>query len=73
MVSPLTSAELMAGKTIPFAVIGLIDLAIVFTISLFWFGVPFRGSVSWLLSASVLYLLSTLGIGLFISTISKTQ
>lgn len=73
MVSPLRPAELMAGKTIPFAVIGLIDLGLVFTISLLWFGVPFRGSLLALVGASVLYLLSTLGVGLLISTISRTQ
>jgi ABC-2 type transport system permease protein len=73
MVSPLTAGELMAGKTIPFAVIGLIDLALVFAIAFWWFQVPFRGSALLLLVASLLYLLSALGIGLFISTISKTQ
>jgi ABC-2 type transport system permease protein len=73
MVSPLRPAELMAGKTIPFAIIGLIDLALVFAIAFLWFQVPFRGSALLLVAASVLYLLSALGLGLFISTISKTQ
>jgi ABC-2 type transport system permease protein len=73
MVSPLRPAELMAGKTIPFAIIGLIDLALVFAIAFLWFQVPFRGSALLLIAASVLYLLSALGLGLFISTISKTQ
>jgi ABC-2 type transport system permease protein len=73
MVSPLRPAELMAGKTIPFAMIGLIDLALVFAIAFLWFQVPFRGSALLLILASLLYLLSALGIGLFISTISKTQ
>lgn len=73
MVSPLRPGELMAGKTIPFAIIGLIDLALVFAIAFLWFQVPFRGSALLLVIASLLYLLSALGIGLFISTISKTQ
>lgn len=73
MVSPLRAGELMAGKTIPFAIIGLVDLALVFAIAFLWFGVPFRGSALLLVVASVLYLLSALGIGLYISTISKTQ
>jgi ABC-2 type transport system permease protein len=73
MVSPLRPGELMAGKTIPFAIIGLIDLALVFAIAFLWFEVPFRGSALLLLLASLLYLLSALGLGLFISTISKTQ
>ena len=73
MVSPLTPGELIAGKTIPFAVIGLADLAVVTSVALFWFGVPFRGNAWLFLGASVLFLLSGLGVGLFISTISKTQ
>ncbi len=72
-VSPLTAGELIAGKTIPFALIGLADLTLVTTVALFWFGVPFRGSVLLLLVGSVLFLLSGLGLGLLISTISRTQ
>ncbi len=73
MVSPLTPGELIAGKTIPFAVIGLADLSIVTIIAIAWFGVPFQGSLVPLLVASVLYLLSGLGVGLLISTVSATQ
>jgi len=72
-VSPLTAGELIAGKTIPFAVIALIDLAIVTAVALYWFEVPFRGRFFLLLVASALYILSALGVGLFISTISATQ
>ncbi len=72
-VSPLTSGELIAGKTLPFALVGLADLTLVTTVALFWFGVPFRGSLLLLFAASVLFLLSGLGLGLLISTISKTQ
>jgi ABC-2 type transport system permease protein len=72
-VSPLRPGELIAGKTIPFGLIGLVDLVIVTLVALLWFGIPFRGSVMYLLAASVLYLLSALGIGLLISTISRTQ
>ncbi len=72
-VSPLTPGELIAGKTVPFAVIGLLDLTLVTTVALAWFGVPFRGSFLVLFAASVLYILSGLGLGLLISTVSKTQ
>jgi ABC-2 type transport system permease protein len=72
-VSPLTAPDLIAGKTIPFAVIGLLDLSIVTAVALYWFEVPFRGSFALLLLASVLYILSALGIGLLISSISTTQ
>ena len=73
MVTPLSAFELIAGKTIPFALIGLADLLVVTAVALLWFEVPFVGNFVTLLVASVLYLLSGLGLGLFISTISKTQ
>jgi ABC-2 type transport system permease protein len=72
-VSPLTPGELIAGKTVPFAIIGLLDMAVVTTVAIVWFGVPFRGSLLLLLGASVLFLLSGLGLGLLISTASTTQ
>jgi ABC-2 type transport system permease protein len=72
-VSPLTPGELIAGKMLPFAMIGLIDLVIVIAVALGWFGVPFRGSFLLLAFASGLYLLSGLGLGLLISTVSSTQ
>jgi ABC-2 type transport system permease protein len=73
MVSPLRPAELVAGKAIPFALIGLLDLVLVTTVAIFWFDVPFRGSFLDLFLASVLYILSALGVGLLLSTVSKTQ
>jgi ABC-2 type transport system permease protein len=72
-VSPLTPGELIAGKTIPFGIIGLIDMAIVTLAAVLWFRVPFAGSLPMLLAASVLYLLATLGVGLLISTLASTQ
>ena len=73
MVSPLQPVELVIGKTIPFALIGLFDLFLVTVIGIFWFDIPFRGNFFLLLLASVLYLLSGLGVGLLISTMSSTQ
>jgi ABC-2 type transport system permease protein len=73
MVSPLRPAELIAGKTIPFALVGLIDLGIVTAVALLWFHIPFAGNAWLLLVASLLYLLSGLGVGLLVSTVSKTQ
>lgn len=72
-VSPLTPGELIAGKTIPFGIIGLIDMAIVTVAAVLWFRVPFAGSLPMLLVASMLYLLAALGIGLLISTLASTQ
>ncbi|HSL81805.1 MAG TPA: ABC transporter permease, partial [Thermoanaerobaculia bacterium] len=73
MVSPLSPGELIAGKTIPFALIALFDLGVVTTVAILWFGVPFRGSFPVLLLASLLFLLPALGTGLLISTVSATQ
>jgi ABC-2 type transport system permease protein len=73
MVSPVRPLELILGKSIPFALIGLFDLALVTIVAFLWFGIPFRGSPPALLLASVLYILSGLGIGLYISTVSSTQ
>ena len=73
LVSPLRPGEMIAGKAIPFALIGLADLTAVTGIALLWFDVPFRGHFVVLLGASVLFVLSGLGAGLLISTISATQ
>jgi ABC-2 type transport system permease protein len=73
MVTPIRPVEFILGKTAPFAVIGFIDVALVSAVALFWFQIPFRGSFALLLLGVALFLLSTLGIGLFISTISRTQ
>ncbi|HEY5599641.1 MAG TPA: ABC transporter permease, partial [Candidatus Manganitrophaceae bacterium] len=73
MVSPLTPGELIAGKTVPFGLIGLVDMAVVTAVALLWFGIPFEGNWLLLVGASVLFLLSGLGVGLLISTISNTQ
>lgn len=72
-VSPLSPAELILGKTIPVALIAFIDLAIICAVAIGWFGIPLRGSIIALLLASFVYILTSLGIGLFISTVSKTQ
>jgi len=73
MVSPLRPAELMLGKTIPFAVISFVDMILVTIIGVFWFEVPIKGSLLVLFLGTSLYLLSVLGIGLFISTFARTQ
>ena len=72
-VTPLGRLELILGKLLPYAVIGLIDVVIVLVVIVFWFEVPLRGSFWLLFAMSLIYLLTTLGLGLFISTISHTQ
>jgi ABC-2 type transport system permease protein len=73
MVTPIRPIELMIGKTVPFAFIGLFDVALAVTVALLVFHVPFRGSLWVLLLSSIVFLLTTLGAGLFISTVSRTQ
>jgi ABC-2 type transport system permease protein len=72
-VTPLGRFELIMGKLLPYGMLGFIDVLLVMAVAVFWFQVPLLGSPALLLAASVVYLLCTLGLGLFISTISSTQ
>ena len=73
MVTPIRPVEFILGKCAPFAVIGYINVVMVTLIGLFWFHIPMRGSFPLLLLGTTFFLLSTLGIGLFISTVCRTQ
>ncbi|HTV29021.1 MAG TPA: ABC transporter permease [Xanthobacteraceae bacterium] len=73
MVSPMRPAELILGKTVPFFVIGLGEVALIVTVAVLWFQVPFVGNPLLLLLGSSLFLLSTLALGLLISTLCRTQ
>jgi ABC-2 type transport system permease protein len=72
-VTPLTRSELILGKLLPYALIGMVEVGLVVSVAVFWFEIPMRGSVPLLLAMSAVYLLTTLGLGLFVSTISATQ
>lgn len=73
MVTPIRPIELMLGKTLPFALVGLVDTILVIIAALLLFHVPFRGSALLLFFCAGLFLMTSLGAGLFISTISQTQ
>lgn len=73
MVTPIRPFEFILGKTLPFFLIGLLDVSLIAVVGTLWFQVPFRGSVLVLLLGAVLFLLSMLGVGLLISTVSSTQ
>jgi ABC-2 type transport system permease protein len=73
MVTPIRPIELMLGKTLPFAIVGLIDVILVTTLALLIFHIPFRGNFFLLLGCASLFLMTSLGTGLFISTVSRTQ
>jgi ABC-2 type transport system permease protein len=72
-VTPLRRWELIVGKLLPYGLIALIDVLLVVAVAVLWFEVPLRGSLVLLFAMSVVYVLSTLALGLFISTISDTQ
>jgi len=73
MVTPIRRWEFILGKTLPFFLIGVFDAGLISLVGTLWFGVPFRGSVWVLVSSTMIFLLSSLGVGLFISTISANQ
>lgn len=73
MVTPIRPLELMLGKTLPFAAVGLFDTALIVTAARLLFNIPLRGSLLLLAVCALLFLMTTLGAGLFISTVSRTQ
>ncbi len=73
MVSPIRPAEFIFGKTVPFFLVGLGEVALVVAVGIVWFQVPFVGNPFVLLLGTALFLLSTLALGLLISTICSTQ
>lgn len=73
VVSPITPEELILGKTIPYIIISVAQMVGVTVLAKYWFSVPIAGSITLMFFATCLFLLSTLGVGLFISTVSSTQ
>jgi len=73
IVTPIRPWELMLGKTLPFAGIAMLDVCVIVILARYWFGVHVAGSVLLLLVLAMLFLLTTMGLGLFVSTVSRTQ
>ncbi len=73
MVTPIRPAELILGKTIPFFIVGLAEVALVSAVGMLWFKIPFLGDPLVMLLGTALFLLSALGLGLLISTVCVTQ
>lgn len=73
VVTPITSAEFILGKTMPSIILGFVNMIFVTLISVYWFDIPVRGSIATLFVANGFYLMTTIGIGLVISTLSDTQ
>ncbi len=73
LVTPIQRLGLMLGKMVPYGILGFVETCLVLVIMRFIFGVPFAGSLALLLALSFLFLLPSLGIGLFISTVAENQ
>ncbi|HVR70104.1 MAG TPA: ABC transporter permease [Vicinamibacteria bacterium] len=73
IVSPIRSWQLIVGKLFPFALIGLVQVFLVTALTVFGFGVPLRGSFALLVALTQLFVLNTLGLGLLVSTLVRTQ
>lgn len=73
LVTPIRPVEFILGKTLPFALLAFADVILVTVVGVFWFEVPIRGSLVLLFASTAVYLLTSLGVGLLISTVSSTQ
>lgn len=73
IVTPLKPYQIIIGKLVPFILLGFLSIVIVLTAMRFIFDIPVKGSIAFLFFSAFFYILSTLGLGLYVSTISKTQ
>jgi ABC-2 type transport system permease protein len=73
VVTPISTPALILGKTIPFALLGFIEMSIALAFGVLWFDIPFAGSWVLLYALAFIFLFTTLGVGMFISTATKTQ
>jgi ABC-2 type transport system permease protein len=73
MVSPIRPIELVVGKVMPYIAVAFFNVLEVLAIGVFWFGVPIHGSVALLLALSAVFLMTSLGVGIFVSSVSNTQ
>ena len=73
VVTPIKPYQLIIGKLTPFVIIGIVDIILILLVATFWFNIPVRGSVTFLFVLCIVFLMTTLGLGLFVSTVSKTQ
>lgn len=73
LVTPMTRMELILGKTIPFSLIGMIDLVVALVLAKFVYGITIAGSPILFFALSFIFIFSTLGLGILVSTVSRTQ
>jgi len=72
-VTPVGRAGLLLGKLIPYATVGFLETLVVLTVMVYVFGVPIHGSLPLLLALALLFLVCSLGLGLLVSTLARTQ
>ena len=72
-VTPVGRSGLLLGKLLPYAIVGFVELLIVLMVMLYVFSVPINGSIPLLLSLAMLFMVCSLGLGLLVSTLAKTQ
>lgn len=73
IVTPMRPYQIIIGKLAPFFIIGIVDIILVLLVATLWFGVPLKGSVALIFGLCVIFQMTTLGAGLFVSTVSRTQ
>lgn len=73
MVSPIKPYQLMVGKTVPFAVLGFMEITFAIIVAKLWYKIPILGNLGILALFALIFMFTTLGLGIFISTVSKTQ
>jgi ABC-2 type transport system permease protein len=73
MVTPITTPALILGKTIPFAILGFIEISVALFFGITWFKIPFAGSWALLYGLAFIYLFTSLGVGMLISTVTTSQ
>ncbi|HMQ68423.1 MAG TPA: ABC transporter permease [Ignavibacteria bacterium] len=73
IVTPIKPYQMILGKLIPFSIIGFVAVILVLSVMRFWFGIEIKGSIPFLFLCTFVFMLSTLGLGLFVSTVSRTQ
>jgi ABC-2 type transport system permease protein len=73
MVTPISVRAFILGKTMPFAILAFVEISVALAVGILWFGIPFAGSWALLYGLAFVFIFTTLGVGMFISTVSTTQ
>jgi len=73
LVSPIKPVQIIIGKVLPYVILSFINASVILLLSYFIFGMPFNGSVPLLLGEALLFIIMSLSLGIFISTVSDSQ